>query len=181
MRPAQPGGTGRGFGSGLGAVSAHLPATHAASAGGGDGQGEQPGGGTGGVLGRPSPVERPNVGDVPGASPFSGGSASCGVGFRRASSAGTAALTGQHPHGDAWQAAPGGGDVVTTVQSAALRHSATSVVRRATHRPASHTARKLLAGSGTTIAHAASSQEGDLHRSAAQRCCAAFKPDALIA
>lgn len=150
-----------------------------AFAGGGCGQGEQLGGGTSGGRGRPSPVDRPNAG-VDGLSPFFGGGGGAGRG--RACSTGTAAFTGQQPHGDAWHAAaPAGGIAVTTVQSASRRHSATSDTRRATQRPASHTARKLLAGSGTTIAHATSSHAGALHRTAMQRCCAAFRFAALIA
>lgn len=123
-------------------------------------------------------MDRPKLG-VDGFSPFFGGCGGAGRG--RACSTGTAAFTGQQPHGEAWHAAPAGGIAVTTVQSASLRHSATSEARRATQRPASHTARKLLGGSGTTIAHATSSHEGALHRTAMHRCCAAFRFAALIA
>lgn len=123
-------------------------------------------------------MDKPNAG-VDGAALFFGGGVGAGRG--RACSTGTTAFTGQQPHGDAKQAAPAGGITDTTVQSASLRHSATSDTRRATQRPASHTARKLLAGSGTTIAQTTSSHAGALHRTAMHRCCAAFRFAALIA
>lgn len=67
------------------------------------------------------------------------------------------------------------------MQSASRRHSASSSARRATHRPASHTARKREAGSGTTIAQAISSHLRAAHRTWAHCCCAAWSFAALIA
>jgi hypothetical protein len=67
------------------------------------------------------------------------------------------------------------------VHSALLRHSADAAAGRATHRPASHTARKALGGSGTTAAHSTRSHGGAAHRTAAHRCCEACSAFTLIA
>jgi LSD1 subclass zinc finger protein len=67
------------------------------------------------------------------------------------------------------------------VQSASTRHSGTSVTRRATQRPAWHTARKALSGSGTIIAHATSSHCSALQRTAMHMRCAACNASTLMA
>jgi hypothetical protein len=88
-------------------------------------------------------------------------------------------LTGQHPHGEAKQADPAGGDTCTTLHSASSRHSARAGF--ATHRPASHAARKLETGSGTTAAHTPPQDFVRSQSTTRQRSVTTFSAAALIA